>query len=83
MLSGLSCCKCYASDEAGHLLKEIDIPVFRTNTLILECAQQTTMVSLLHELQGLARISPQGTSATDELWRNMTEMRDENCLHFH
>ena len=32
---GLSCGKCDASDEASHLLNEIDIPGFQTNTLIL------------------------------------------------
>jgi hypothetical protein len=50
-------------------MKEINIPVFRTNTLILEFPhwQQTTMNLLsLCELQDLAHTSPQGASGMDE-----------------
>jgi len=46
---------------------EIDIPVFRTNTSILEFPQKTAMVRGLYELQGLARTSPQGALGMDEL----------------
>jgi hypothetical protein len=42
------------------------MPVFRTNTLILEFLRQTVM-KVLHELQGLAHTSPQGVSGMDEL----------------
>jgi len=67
VLSGLSRCKCYASDEASNLLNEVDIPVFRTNTLILEFPQQAAILRGLYELQGLARTSPQVASGMDEL----------------
>ena len=81
--SGLSRCKCYASDEASHLLDEIDIPAFRTNTLILECPQQTAMVHASNKLQGLDRTSPQWASRMDELLHSTTEMHTEHCLHFY
>ena len=63
MLSGLSRCKCYASNEASDLLNEIHIPVFQTNTLDREFPQ--TQMSC--ELQGVARTSPQGASEMDGL----------------
>ena len=62
------------------LLNEINIPVFRTNRLILECSQHATLRS--NELQGLACTSPRGAPGMDELWHNTTEMRDEHSLHF-
>ena len=60
-------CKCYASDEVSYLLNEIDIPVFQTNTLVVEFPQPTTMVHGLYELQDLARTSSQEASGMDEL----------------
>jgi len=66
--SGLSRCKCYASDEASHLLNKIDTPVFQTNTLNVEFPQQTTMVQGgLYELQDLDPTSLQGAWGMDEL----------------
>jgi len=45
----------------------MDIPVFRTNTLILELPKNTAILGELNEAQGLARTSPQGASGMDEL----------------
>jgi len=42
------------------------MPVFRTNTLILQFPQYMLM-HRLHELQGLARTSLQGASGMDKL----------------
>jgi hypothetical protein len=58
--------------QVRQFLNKIDIPVFRTNTLILEypleCPQKATVVHELYELQGLvACTSPQEASRMDEL----------------
>ena len=66
MESGLSRCTCYALNEASHLVNEINIPVFQTNILILECQQQAMMVHGLYEVQGLAHTSPQGALEMDK-----------------
>ena len=50
----------------SYLMNEINMPVFRTNTLILEFLRQTVM-KVLRELQGLARTSPPGVLGMDEL----------------
>ena len=67
MPSGLSRCKCYASNEASNLLNKINIPVFQTNALILEFPRLETPMEMLCELQGLSRTSPQGALGMDEL----------------
>jgi hypothetical protein len=63
----------------------MDIPVFRTNILILQFLQKTalTLICGLYELQGLARTSLQGASGMDKLGHNTAEMRGEQRLHFH
>ena len=83
MPSGLSRCKCYASDEAIHILNNVGILVFRTNTLNLEFPQVTAMVfGVQKPAQGSARTSPQGAPGIDGLWHNKTKMRDERRLRF-
>jgi hypothetical protein len=64
-------------------LNEINVPVFRTNRLILELPQQTMMVRCSDELQGLACTGPQGAWGMDERGHNTTEMHNEHRLHFH
>jgi len=84
MPSELSRCKCYGSNQANHLLNEIDIPVFQTNTLILQFLQQTAVtLCCIYGLQGLAHTSPQGASGMDKLWHNNIQMLNKPRVHFH
>ena len=78
----LAAVKWYTSNKASYLLNEIDMPVFRTNTLILECPQQTAMVGGAHKLQGLIRTSRQEASGMDEPWHKKLEIYVEHRLYF-
>jgi hypothetical protein len=48
------------------IIERNQLPVFQTNRLILEFAQQTTVVHHSHELQYLACTGPQGASGMGE-----------------